>query len=466
MKKLLLWALLAVILISNTACLSGGSLPSPSGLIESLHACGYSCPFCQKCLDSLCGKTVCADKCEGHTEEVTDFGEGGFITEAEVSIDTGSAVIDLGANVYVRGDLATKTEEIVAALEKVSGLDFDGNGYGRELHSDGKVHISATRDLLYVDEGYEGSPHSETGSAYAERTGHAHVSPGDLLICGDYAVLHELSHVLMFRQQGWAHSQLLNEGFAEYTAYLAIKELQAADPSYAVSLGAASRPIQNMEMDALKMYEKPLEYWFDNVFTHSANVNYSIGFRFMAYLDDVYGDYAAWVSAFYESDPYSAETTTTDLSTTEQQITVLKATYGNGVLRGFYPWLKEHSGRFTVNHTEQIDLRGAKTVNWYPTFNAIESKVALENFSYRDLYVNVETARKYLADYKNCDVSALALKASAPVTVNFYRADGSFITVFLENTPVSLDGVSYIKLVGEGELGSLEIIGFSLPSAN
>jgi hypothetical protein len=40
-----------------------------------------------------------------------------------------------------------------------------------------------------------------------------------------------------------------------------------------------------------------------------------------------------------------------------------------------------------------------------------------------------------------------------------YDADGNYISIALDK-PISLDGVSYIKLVGEGMLKSLEVTGF------
>ena len=229
MKKMALIMLLVTMVVVNCACLSNdldGSIDLPD--LSYTETCRYYCGLCDKCMDTSCTNSMCAEKCQGHTEEIKVFSDGDFITTEPISIDTGSAVIDIGANVYVRGDLAQRVEEIIAAIEKVSGLDFDGNGYGRDLYTDGKIHITANRD--------ENQLYAELSTAYAGRSSHAFVSPGDLLICGGYAIVHELAHVLMFRQQGWFHSQLMDEGFAEYTTYLALKELQAADPSYQVSL--------------------------------------------------------------------------------------------------------------------------------------------------------------------------------------------------------------------------------------
>ena len=47
-----------------------------------------------------------------------------------------------------------------------------------------------------------------------------------------------------------------------------------------------------------------------------------------------------------------------------------------------------------------------------------------------------------------------------PHTVNLYQADGSYEQVVTDE-PISLDGISYIKLVGEGMAMHLDISGFS-----
>ncbi len=71
----------------------------------------------------------------------------------------------------------------------------------------------------------------------------------------------------------------------------------------------------------------------------------------------------------------------------------------------------------------------------------------------------LETVRKYLSEYKGRDVSGLHLDCSEPVLVNLYRSDGSY-TCQLVQSKVSLEGISYIKLVGEGKLTYLRIAGF------
>ena len=431
------------------------------------HACENVCGVCQKCFNTDCEQQVCAAKCEGHSESPFVFSDGDYITTTDTSIDTGTAMLDIGPGIYVRGDLAEKIETVLTTIETVSGLDFDGIGFEELIHKDGKIHIRANRDHLYVNQDwYQGSSYSEAGKASASLADHVNVSPGDLLIGHDYAVAHELSHVLMYRQAGWAHCQMLDEGFAEYTTYLTLLELEKSAPEYLTMLSVPSLCVNNMSMITEGMYEHPIEYWFEHTISsdYSLNTNYVIGFRFMSYLDHVYGDYTSWTLKFNEMYPYPNDWSL-NVSPVEQQIAVLKATYGDGVLDGFYPWLKANESKFQRNNAPLMALEGVEAINWYPKFDAAGARVCMEpRFTYKDLYINIESARKYLSEYKSCDISDLKLKISDKIVVNLYRADGSYTTVRGGKT-VSLDGISYIKLVGEGYLSKLEILGFTLPQS-
>lgn len=433
------------------------------------HECASACDFCGGCTDVQCQQTVCSEKCPGeHGEEVYQFSNADYITEEAVSIDTGTLVFDIGENVYVPDNLTGMAESLASAIEKVSGLDFDGVvPYARETFPDGKVHIKVSRDSLYA-----GNPEyswctglqtSEYGSAHAGAWEHVELSPGDLFLGNSYAIVHELGHMLMYRQSEWRHSQLLNEGFAEYTTYLALKELEKTDPETAVYLEPATYAIANMEIyDYEKLYEQPLEYWFENTFEYSANQNYTVGFRFMSYLQDVYGDYSKWIVTFEQMYSFRQKDIIEDQSSVQRQIEVLKAAYGSDVLEGFYPWLKEHTDLFEASlHWDGfVDRTVAEKMNLYPVFNALESRAKLERFAYNDLYINLEPLRKYIGEYKQCDTAELMLVTSEPVEVRLYQPDGTFTTVMSDSqNGIPMEGISYIKLVGNHQLYRIEIIG-------
>lgn len=424
------------------------------------HVCISLCGTCGLCTNAGCTDIACAGKCQSHVETPYEFSTGDYITTEPVSIDTGTFVYDLGPNIFVRSDLQAITDVIVATMEQVSGLDFDGAGYGQMIHTDGKIHINISRDFLYVGQDwYQGSMESEVASASASPARHVEVSPGDLFL-GSSAIVHEAAHVLMFRQSEWSHCQLLNEGISTYTTYLVEKALESSDQVTGFCIHPPRQSILDMEIyDYNKLYEHPLEYWFENTFEYSGNANYVIGFRFMAYLQDVYGNYTEWVTKFEEMYSFRNARTNSNESPVAQQIEVLKATYGDDVLDNFYPWLKEHQAEFDVNYDASSQLlSNAQGINLYPTFNAIESRAKIENFQYNNLHINLETVRFYLSEYKKLDASDLTLSTSTPVSVNLYYSDGTHSSVTTESQ-ISLSGVSSIQLVGEGTLSLLEIRG-------
>lgn len=388
------------------------------------------------------------------------FGTEGFVTDVKRNIDTGTLVFDIDANVYVPGNFWDTAVSMADAMEKVTGLKFNGGKYAM-WGGDGKTHVQVLRSML---DNLPGNQQAEVYNAWASCYGHAEVGPGDLFIVNDnYAIIHELGHVLMFRQTEWGYCRTLNEGFAEYTTYLALKELQKSDPAACFYMSHPDRCIQNMFIsDYNKLYEHPIEYWFDNFFPteYAGNDNYAIGFRLMWYLDEVYGDYTKWVKKFEEMYPFDAEFQSSNDSEVNKQIEVLKAAYGDDVLDNFYPWLKQNQSKFRENwNQEVIDLTTVKAINWYPTFNAIESVMRIQRIKYKDLYINIDCARDYLEDYKKLDASNLTLNNSGRLKIELYKADGTLIQTTNQSS-ISLKNVSYIKLVGSGTLNKLEVTGF------
>ncbi len=471
MKRILAF-LLVLLTVFMAACgqvTEPGKDPETVPETQPKHDCVSACNYCGGCTNAQCPERACSEKCPGeHREEVYEFTDGDYITDQAVSVDTGTLVFDIGENVYVPGNLAGLAESLARAMEKVSGLDFDGTTpYARGMFPDGKVHIKVSRDSLYAGNPehswYTGLQTSEQGGAFASAWEHVELSPGDLLLGNSYAIVHELGHVLMYRQSEWSHSQLLNEGFAEYTAYLAMKELETADPETAMYLDRSAYIIANMEIyDYEKLYEQPPEYWFENTFEHTGNGNYAVGFRFMSYLHDVYGDYSKWIGTFEQMDSFQLKTTDGDQSSVRKQIEALKASYGEDVLVGFYPWLMENLDRFdpSVHWPGIADRTAAEEMNWYPVFNALESRAKLEYFVYNDLYINLEPLRRYIGEYKQYDTADLMLVTSEPVSVLLYRHDGMVTSAVCDaEEGISLDGISYIKLVGNHQLDCMEIIG-------
>ncbi len=464
MRKILPFLIIFVLILcagcaaDTEAATPDVSVPEAGSPELITHSCENPCEECSLCKNVSCSEAPCLNKCTCCKEEPYVFSTGDYISDSPISVETDTFVFDIGENIYVPGNLEELANTLESTMEKLSGLDFDGAGYARDFYPDGKIHMDVSRDSLYSWDGILDT--SEVGAAYAS-TQSVTLSPGDLFLGNSKAIAHELGHVLMFRQSGWSHCQLLNEGFAEYTTYLTMLEFDKLDGKVGFTL---DRPIQSIAdmaiFDYEKLYEQPLEYWFENTFEYSGNANYVIGFRFMAYLHETFGEYSKWITEFENTYSFKSHSGPSNESAAAQQIEVLKAVYGEDVLDNFYPWLKENFDRFdeALEWTQYRDLKSSNGINLYPRFNALESLAVITRFEYENLYINIDCLRSYISDYKGFEDTGLILVTSEPVTVNLYHADGSFTTV-MSNSEVQLDDVSYIKLVGQGTLDQLEISG-------
>lgn len=435
------------------------------------HECERICGNCGLCLDSECNEDVCVNKCSGHQETPYEFSYvDGFITDKRISIDTGKIVYDIEKGIYVPGHIEELINVVVPIMEEITGHSFDGvKNYGGKLFfDDKKTHVHVSRENLYAEmDWYEGLKTNELGSAYASASGHVEVAPGDILDCS--TITHELGHVLMFRQAEWSYGVMLNEGYTEYTLYRVAEEMKKNHPEYLYYFDIIPEcQINNLiVMSYNEMYKEPITHWIDNSFEHAFNNSYAIGFRFMWYLDEVYGDYTKWVDEAEKLYPYDKHTMYTDILDTDKIIEVVKSAYGDDVWDNFYDWMKKNKSKFESVRSSQLDLADVNEVNLYPSFDAIESELSFSVsyinglYNYEDLYINLEPARTYLEEYKGLDASNLVLKIDSNAKINLYRQDGSFETVSNTRGSVKLsEDICYIKLVGKGSFRNLYITGF------
>lgn len=468
MKKVILICTIACLLLSCVGC----GVAAPEATVaptaaptepttapteaptEPPHVCQNLCQVCGFCSNEACAESVCAEKC------VSLYGE--FITTEAISVDTGVLVFDIGENIYVPGNLEEMGPIISNALEKTTGLRFTDSEKAREAFPDGKVHVIVTRDNLYAGQDwYMGLDTSEVGSAYARDE--ATLSPGDLFLGYGGAIVHELTHVLMYRQNDWSYGQMLNEGLSTYTTYLIMSELEKTAPEIACYLEPSRQSLIDMAInDYSKLYEQPVEYWLDNTFEYASNLNYTVGFRFMAYLHHVYGDYGKWVPAFEEAYKFREHPEAGYEAPVQWRIEVLKSVYGEDVFDHFYPWLQENTAMFEAGLEADVrDLSGAEELNWYPRFTAINSTARMEQIKYKDLRIQLDPMRKYVEEYKGQKMGDALLATSEPVEVVLYYADGTEATAVAgqENSELPLDGAVAFRLVGEGQLEWIEIVG-------
>ena len=379
----------------------------------------------------------------------------GTITSEDTIILTNHLKLNVPANVYIPDDLVSNLNLITSIMETVSGMPFSGNSH----YASERLEVTVIKP---TDAEYE------VGSAYALHGGFV-VSASDLINLS--TLIHECSHSLEYNQSMWAYCTWALEGISTYTTYKTQKYIEQHYPELVPVVDSINQTMLDMTITNYEeLYKHSMEYWMDNTFEYSFNKNYSIGFRFMWYLDEVYGDYTKWITEYEKVNPYYlANNIATNKCPTEEQIKAFKLAYGNDVFDNFYAWLKNNEATFRGNHT--IDLSSAEKIQIYPTcgttsitynFTAIKDyhDYRYTGALYQDLYIDIEAGRKYLSEYKNKDTSGMVLLTDATGLVELYNSEGVLLRTVNTDQEINLTEVSFIKLVGSGSFRRIEILGF------
>ena len=255
----------------------------------------------------------------------------GTITKEKTNMESEHFKFEIDANVFVPGYLLEYIEIIYDALEEVSGLKFYN-----EIYNKGKITIEVEKML---------NTEGEVGGAYAYSKGSTiHITSGYLLVGNSEAIAHELSHILQYSQSSWSYSGVLVEGFAQYNGYKVVKYLEEHNIDVAKSLGHSIEVINNVYISG-DIYSKTIEYWIANeskTYDISGNGKYSVGMRFMNYLDVVYGSHSRWIKYYESIDPYHTHKYVDQKIDINKQYDALKKTYGNNVFNDFYNWLRNN----------------------------------------------------------------------------------------------------------------------------
>ena len=200
----------------------------------------------------------------------------------------------------------------------------------------------------------------------------------------------------------------------------------------------------------------------------SANGKYSVGMRFMNYLDNVYGSHSKWIKYYESIDPYYANKYADQKIDINKQYNVLKITYGNNVFNGFYNWLRNNEKKLYQDPISReyacYDLTKLQYTYLYPYFYNNGNRPTLNLFhviSYNNLYISIEETRNYLYNYKKKDVSNLRIIFQKEIEVSLYDSNDNLIMNKIDDE-FSLVGVAYIKLVGEGKIGDINEHGLKI----
>ena len=371
----------------------------------------------------------------------------GGITSDETVLKTKHLRFEIPANVYIPDDFVENVDILTSAMEKVSGMKFSGNPkYSPELLSGVVKKMTDTECEL----------------------GGAHAFPGGVVIySGDlidlFALVHECSHALQFNQSEWSYCTWAMEGISTYTTYKIQKYVEQNHPELVPIVGCVDDSLNNYRIwNYDELYKQSMEYWVENTFEYAGNVNYTIGFRFMWYLDEVHGDYTKWIYEYEKMNPFYLSERGSDEVETEDQIQIFKTVYGENVFDDFYLWLKENQERFEPGNV--ADLSRAEKIQVYPVCAYSEIFYSLGfDFQYQDLLVEIAPGREYLEEYKGKSTKDMVLKVSAGTTLELYDAEGNLLRTegpIQGYHPIALDGVSSVKLVGSGTMSQFVIEGF------
>lgn len=371
----------------------------------------------------------------------------GHVTTGDYLLTTDDLKLCMDPNVYVPDDLVENLNTVVSVMETVSGMKFNANP---------NYALGLVETLVKKPTGTEGELGAAWGS-YRKMT----VSSGDLVELS--ALIHEGTHVLQLHQSPWWYCMWAMEGITTYTTHKTQEYIAQHYPELIPLVGTVNHSIGNYEISNYdELYKYPMEYWMEDTFEFSGNYNYSIGFRFMWYLDTVYGDYTKWIYEYEKVNPFYLANIVGDQCPVEEQIKAFKLAYGEDVLDGFYPWLKNNEALF--EQRQPIDLSGAERIEIYPmcaAFGIVYSFDA-DGGSYKDLCIDIDVGRCYLSEYKNKNTDGLAFTIDAGIVIELYDRDGRLLRTVTsrQNQPISLYGVSYIKLVGEGSFEQIQFSGF------
>ncbi len=405
----------------------------PTGVSTGLTE-GRSC--------SVCNQVFVPQQTIDILPPVTIDSHFGIITESKATVTTEHIKLNIPANVYIPYDLVDNINTVTSTMELASGLKFEGSRYYANEFLD--VNVEKYTDSL-----------NERGPLHDDND-ECNIASGDLLLFDTF--IHELTHSLQLNQSNWHYCELITEGFAAYTTYKTQKHIEAYSPEISVIVGASGNTLaENYELNYDELFSHSFGYWFENGFNFESNETVHLGFRFMWYLDEVYGNYSKWITA-YENENWAFVAFSNQLPI-EEQIRAFKSAYGDDVFDGFYSWFTSNENLF--KKSQPIDLRDVEKIQLYPNFAYDEIFYEISGaITYNDLFIDIDAGKRYIAEYKAQNIDGMMLDITEGVVVELYDSEGRLLkTPITSNAElIPLDDVSFIKLVGEGIAHEIKII--------
>ena len=345
---------------------------------------------------------------------------------------------------YLVDGYAEKTEQLMQAIETITGLPF----------------ADAAITVILGDAGNRHSDFDYVGGADAENR-IVQIGQGDAFLGHGFELVSYLAAVLQWDHAPQQFVEVLDSGFITYAAYDVLSQLERSEPEFSSAFASSLTVYANYYIyDPDVLYSNPLSFWMENEYPYTqTNGNPAVGFWLMNYLDHVYGDYTKWITA------YDASNGTLDL---EGQIQLLKDAYGETVLDGFYPWLQENLGKH-IPWEMVPDHTALQKYVCYPFLTNLNIPQELLHGTYTDICICLTQYRHYLTQVKAFTIDALTMIKYSDVEVALYDAEGKFLeatrgTQAEDGTYcVCLDNAYYVRFLEDGYLYALLDLEYAYP---
>ena len=410
------------------------------------------------------GATTCTD-CPFFKETAPSFATG-YTTTKVTYVETEYVIYEIQPNIYVVGDLVKKTDELCRAMEAFSGLRFN-----TEISGGKKVLVKVSRNSgpsTYPDSEMSGGAAvggNVTSARGDEGNGAIFLESLSLFLGKEGALPHELFHILRFRQSNHSFSTVLEEGFAAYMTLGLQLELEKQNKALAYYCNSSSQGYMNIGSMERSIYNCTISEWFSKTADgFQGNDAYTYGYCFLSYLKSAYGNPTAWIT--YLDDAGKDRPDMNAPLSVDQVKQVFQEIYGANCLDNFYGWLRNNEKNLLKPGGTVYDITDMEPISIYPHFcwlNCEGTELAPFKVKYKNLCVDVEELRNYLTNYKHRNADNLKLALSHDATIQLFDRNGMLVGQ-VRGKAASLVGVSYFRLVGQGELDFLEINGYYNPS--
>ncbi len=306
----------------------------------------------------------------------------GYVAKEQLCLEGEYVRYIVDEGLFIRFDEVELTDAISEVIENVTGLKYKN-----------KINIfvkANTPNVTYLN-----------GDIYLSGIDLVGIDPmaGDMM-----TTVHELAHALYLQNGGNTDiNELFVEGFATYTEVKAMDFVVENNIEQLKWLTDYFGYYLNMVItDANILTSEQLTYWMNNRYPACMNGNYGLGAAYMAYLDNVYGDYSSWIDKMGNG-----------FLTSDEQISLVNSVYPQNTESMFYTWISENIDTYTpkgINvyecNAELLKLLG--DTYWYKNYNySVENAYGIRfntELGYDETYIEMQKViSKIKEKYPNCE---------------------------------------------------------------